>query len=86
MILSCNVRGLNDPSKLIELRHLIGMHRVRIVCLIETRVKESNMGKITRRMGKSWSWVHNYEYSHKRKLWVGWNMEHNTINVSSVSE
>lgn len=34
-----NVRGLNEPLKVSEVKHLINIHNMKIIALIETRVK-----------------------------------------------
>ena len=40
-LLIWNVRGLNHPSKQREVKNMIKLHKIGLVCLIETRVKET---------------------------------------------
>ena len=39
-IISWNVRGVNDPDKRKVIKNFIRTHRVDLVCLQETKVKE----------------------------------------------
>jgi hypothetical protein len=41
-----NERGLNHPSKQQEVRSMIKIHKIGLICLIETRVKLHNANKI----------------------------------------
>jgi exonuclease III len=41
-----NVRGLNHPSKQQEVRSMIKLHRIGLICLVETRVKENKAESI----------------------------------------
>lgn len=45
-MLSWNCRGLNDPFKVLEVKQLVSMYEAKMVCLIETRVKVGNVGKV----------------------------------------
>ena len=38
-----NVRGLNNPSKQYEVKKQISKHKVSLVCLVETRIKDCNL-------------------------------------------
>lgn len=52
-ILSWNVRDFNDPFKFLEVRNLIKSHGIKVLCLLETRVKESRHVQIRNKLGKS---------------------------------
>jgi exonuclease III len=56
-----NVRGLNHPSKQREVKSLINIHKIGLICLIETRVKENKAGKIRDAIAYGWDFVFNYE-------------------------
>jgi hypothetical protein len=40
------VRGLNHPSKQKEVKSMISLHKIGLICLIETRVKINKADKI----------------------------------------
>lgn len=86
IVMTWNVRGFNDPSKLLEVKNLVAVHRVKLLCLIEMRVKEGKASGLMRKFSSCWSWVHNYPCSHKGRLWVGWNRDCVQLKVSSASE
>lgn len=67
-----NVRGLNDPSKLVEVKHLVHTHQVIIIAILETRVKFKKYPSIIRKFGNAWSWEHNYAHCDRGRIWVGW--------------
>jgi hypothetical protein len=47
--------------------------RINLVCLIETRVKEGNVGNILPSLFPSWSFCFNYEKHGLGRIWVGIN-------------
>ncbi|XP_021851602.2 uncharacterized protein [Spinacia oleracea] len=55
-ISSWNVRGMNDPSKIVELKKYLSNNRVNLVAFVETRVKENNCTKVQKNFGGAWSW------------------------------
>lgn len=68
IILSWNIRGLNSPSKIQGVRRLIRVHKVDMIALFETSVKIKNIDKLVGRLGKEWSWYHNYSHSMKGRF------------------
>lgn len=40
--------------------------------MLETRIRLPNKAKAIKRLGPNWSWSHNYEFSPKGRIWVGW--------------
>ncbi|XP_056698126.1 uncharacterized protein [Spinacia oleracea] len=62
-ICSWNVRGLNDPNKVGEIKKFVVNNNVRVVAFLKTRVKEQKSKKIQEKFGSSWSWWTNYEFS-----------------------
>lgn len=63
IVCTCNVRGLNNPAKLGEIKNFMGKHQISLMALLETRVKIHNKDKILKKFGNRWNWVHNYEAS-----------------------
>jgi exonuclease III len=45
-LLIWNVSGLNHPSKQKEAKSMIQRHKISLICLIETRVKENKANKV----------------------------------------
>lgn len=61
---------------MVEVKKLIAKHNVSICYLLETRVKQVKLGKVVGKMGRQWKWAHNYSFSHKGRIWVGWNIDY----------
>jgi hypothetical protein len=55
------VRGLNHPSKQIEVRRIVKEKKIKLVCLIETRVKDHKAGAIVASLFPDWGFCFNYE-------------------------
>lgn len=81
-----NIRGMNDSSKQQEINRIIKSHNVYIIVIHESRVKRKNKERVIKKQGRKWSWVHNYCFSHKRRIWVGWDANHVNVSVSYVLE
>lgn len=64
IVCTWNVRGLNDPNKVVEVRRLLNVHKINVIALVETRVKEVKATKIQKKLGSSWKWEMNYDFSH----------------------
>ena len=68
-----NIRGLNDPLKKKEIRSFVRVHSIRVVCILETRVKSSNMDRICASILPGWGLIHNYDHALLGRIWVCWN-------------
>ena len=55
IVLSLNIRGLNDPGKVAAVRKLLSEQKCDVICLIETKVQQQNFTKIQRKFGCAWS-------------------------------
>ncbi|XP_010687394.1 uncharacterized protein LOC104901504 [Beta vulgaris subsp. vulgaris] len=76
---SWNVRGLNDPLKIKEVKSFLVGNKLNIVALNETRVKLANKDRIRKKFGGSWQWGDNYSHSSKGRIWLAW--KHALIQV-----
>nr|CCA65981.1 hypothetical protein [Beta vulgaris subsp. vulgaris] len=85
-ITTWNVRGLNDPIKVKEVKHFLHSQKISLCSLFETRVRQQNSGKIQKKFGNRWSWINNYACSPRGRIWVGWLNNDVNINVLSVTE
>jgi exonuclease III len=56
-----NVRGLNHQSKQKEVKRMIKCHKIRLICLIETRVKMHKVDEIRSYIVPNWDSVYNYD-------------------------
>lgn len=50
-ILSWSCRGLNDPTKVQEEKRLVAVHKLLVICLLETRVNIKNCERIQNKFG-----------------------------------
>ncbi|XP_021866679.2 uncharacterized protein [Spinacia oleracea] len=85
-ISSWNVRGMNDPSKIVELKKYLSNNRVILVAFIETRVKENNCTKVQKKFGGTWRWETNYNFSPRGRIWNGWKHSILTFQTLYVAE
>ncbi|XP_010694718.1 uncharacterized protein LOC104907481 [Beta vulgaris subsp. vulgaris] len=76
---SWNVRGLNDPLKIKEVKSFLVVNKLNIFALTETRVKLANKDRIRKKFGGSWQWGDNYSHSSKGRIWLAW--KHALIQV-----
>ena len=53
---SWNVRGLNDPLKIKEVKSFLHVNKFTSFALTETRVKLANKDKVQKKFGRSWQW------------------------------
>jgi exonuclease III len=59
--LICNVRGLNQPSKQKDVREMIKLHKIGLICLLETRVNENKADRIRFSIVSDWNYAFNYD-------------------------
>ncbi|CAO2816302.1 unnamed protein product [Amaranthus hypochondriacus] len=71
IIASWNVRGMNSPIKIKEVRNFLVENNISVIGLMETKIKEPNAKKIQKKLGKNWNWTTNYNHHDKGRLWVG---------------
>ncbi|XP_010684030.1 uncharacterized protein LOC104898633 [Beta vulgaris subsp. vulgaris] len=81
-----NVRGINDPFKIKEVKTFLSSHKVAVCALLETRVRCHNVGKVQKSFGKDWSWFCNYSHSPRGRIWIGWQHATVTLQLIDVKE
>uniref|UniRef100_A0A2K2AH39 Uncharacterized protein n=1 Tax=Populus trichocarpa TaxID=3694 RepID=A0A2K2AH39_POPTR len=79
-------RGLNDPIKHSELRRLIHQERITLFGLVETRVKDKNKDNVSQFLLRSWSFLYNYDFSCRGRIWVCWNADTVKVDVFGMSD
>ena len=72
-IAAWNIRGLNDPLKKKELSTFVRVHSLSVICILETRVRNSNKDKIFTSILSGRGLLHNYEHALLGRIWVCWN-------------
>ncbi|XP_021773606.1 uncharacterized protein LOC110737576 [Chenopodium quinoa] len=86
IVLSWNIRGLNDPGKVAVMKQLLVEHTIDVCCILETKVKIKSSNTIQRKFGRAWSWHCNYSSSPKGRIWVGWKADYLTLDVLHSAE
>jgi hypothetical protein len=56
-----NVRVLNHPSKQKEVKSMIKVHNIGLICLIETMVKSHKADEIRTCIVPDWDYAYNYD-------------------------
>ena len=83
---SWNVRGLNDPSKHSEVRHLVRSQNLSCIALLETKIKECNKEFFQSSLFKDWQCVNFYEGDGSGRIWIWWNPRFLLVNVVSMHD
>ena len=78
-----NIRGLNDPLKKKEIRSFVRVHSISVVCILETRVKSSNMDRICASILPGWGLIHNYDHALLGRIWVCWNTS--VVSIDAIN-
>src|SRR4051812_33430742 len=70
MILSWNVRGINNLGKCREVSsHLTNLHPI-LSIILETRVKASKAEKVRSKIGNKWSYIDNSTKHNNGRIWI----------------
>ncbi|XP_062093959.1 uncharacterized protein LOC133799992 [Humulus lupulus] len=80
-ILCWNVRGINSQHKHREIKQLINSKRVRLVSLLETKVKNKNMGSLYSSLFSSWCFNKNNPWIDKGRIIVAWNPSMYSLDI-----
>ncbi|XP_021717262.1 uncharacterized protein LOC110685110 [Chenopodium quinoa] len=86
IVLSWNIRGLNDPGKVAVLKRLLSKQNYNVVCILETKVKEHISKSIQKKFGASWAWHCNYASSYRGRIWVGWKTDYLNLDILASTE
>lgn len=76
-----NVRGFKKSLNHSVESKWLSNKDMKFGCILETRVKEMNGGKILNSMFRDWSYMTNYEHSKGGKIWLLWR---DTVRVTYV--
>ena len=81
-----NIRGFNKQSKQTVVQNWIRNKEFQFGCLLETRVKEGKAAEIVESVCRGWSFVNNYEFSRKGRIWVLWSPQVRVTPVFKSSQ
>ncbi|XP_058768939.1 uncharacterized protein LOC131642737 [Vicia villosa] len=84
MIVTWNVRGMNNGSRHREIWSSLVEFKVPIVALLETRIKEHNATSIKNKFGK-WNIEDNYKDHPNGRIWLFWNPNDIRLQVIHTS-
>ncbi|XP_074300977.1 uncharacterized protein LOC141632320 [Silene latifolia] len=85
-IASWNIRGFNCPLKYSEVKDYLGVNKIDIMALLETRVKEHKASKIIRKKFSNWNVVCNYSHHYNGRIWVFFNPSTVTMLSKTVAD
>lgn len=72
MFVAWNVRGLNDPIKIKEVKAFVQHQNAYCYALFETRVRSNKVEKIQRKFGDYRKWSSNYDFHRRGRILFGW--------------
>ena len=73
-IAAWNIRGLNDKCKQTEIRKVIFDNQLALLCIVETKVRRSNIDKVRRNCMPNWGLLHNTPGSGVGRVWIIWDV------------
>lgn len=72
MMISWNVKGINNSGKCHEVISHLKQMNPDIVIMLETRVKPQNAIKVRNKFGQKWKVIDNYSKHNKGRIWILW--------------
>lgn len=76
-----NIRGLNYPAKQKAIRELIHHNKLAIIGIMESKVKEENIDRISRCSGSSMNVISNLDCHYNGRIMLLWNEDKVEIRV-----
>ncbi|KAK4736882.1 hypothetical protein R3W88_000579 [Solanum pinnatisectum] len=76
-----NVRGINKKYKQKELNTCIRENHIKLVGLVETKVKMNKVDAISQRIVSGWSLIHNYASALNGRIWIMWDERVFEVNL-----
>ena len=69
-----NIRGLNLSPKQKEIRNLIKENKLSVMAVLESKVQDGKLKKITESVFGNWNWISNKDFGRNTtRILVGWN-------------
>ncbi|XP_021762503.1 uncharacterized protein LOC110727244 [Chenopodium quinoa] len=85
IVVTWNMRGLNDPSKVADVKQLLLGTKSDYIFLLETKVKVKKCEAIQKKF-VGFTWIANYTASTRGRIWVGWKNDRLHVDVLAVHE
>lgn len=81
IISSWNIRSMNSPGKIKEVRNFLEVNKVSIIGLVETKIKEHKAVNVQKQLGNMWNWSTNYSHHRNGRVWVGWRNDKCKVHI-----
>lgn len=81
-----NVRGLNNPQKIKEVRKFVEKCGASFVGLVETKVKNSKIHLVQQKLNRDWQWFTNNNDQEIGRIWIGWNPSDLQVSILDSSD
>lgn len=78
-----NVRGLNRTPKQHLVKKFILQYHISFIALIETKIKDSILPAITKKIAKDWSWISNVGLAGKARVLILW--DSNILEIQALT-
>ena len=80
-IFAWNMHGFNQPRKHNAVKYWIKEAKLRLGCLVETRVQEENFQQIFSATFQGCQYLHNYSHHRLGRIWVCWSEDVEVVPV-----
>ncbi|XP_074315473.1 uncharacterized protein LOC141651673 [Silene latifolia] len=80
-----NIRGLNNPTKQLEIKRFLSQNKVGICGLLETKSKFKNWNKVRVNLCDDWSICTNSSLHKGRRIWLIWDPNAFEVEVYDVT-
>ncbi|XP_028548227.1 uncharacterized protein LOC114578859 [Dendrobium catenatum] len=74
-----NIRGFNNPDKVLCCRNLVNEHRLDLICILENRINSSNLLDpwfcSTHKVFDNEQSFNNFEKASSGRIWIKWNLD-----------
>ena len=85
IISSWNIRGLNHPSKQLEVANFINDNNIDVMGITETKIRPENENFIKKKCFKNWDFISNSCSSPVGRIWIGWNPAKINLQVLKIT-
>ena len=85
-ILLWNVRGVNKQSKHRDIKHLISQTGAGFVSLLETKVRNKDMGKLYENLFSGWCFTSNNPWRDRGRIILAWNPTIFTVDIQNCTD
>lgn len=69
-LLTWNVRGYNAPNKQKEVKFICNEEKIRLLGLLETKVKSNKIEELANKLFVGWNYVFNLTHHYNGRIWI----------------